>query len=104
MMLVVILGSIVGAEDEPAVIELAMVGDHHRADDRYVIRVRHVLQRHGAISCPPLVCQTGTIGTETGGEHLRHNGYIRLAGYRPQALVQKPKVRLGIRPFYGILH
>ena len=104
MMLVVILGSIVGTEDEPAVIEFAMVSDHHRADDRYMIGVRHVLQRHGALACPPLVCQTGTIGTKTGGEHLRHNGYIRLPGYRPQALVQEPKVRLGIRPFYGILH
>ena len=104
MMLVVILGSIVGTEDEPAVIELAMVCDHHRANDCYVIHVRHVLQRHGTLAVPPLVCQTGTVGTETGSEHLRHNNYIRLPGYRPQALIQEPEIRLGIRPFDGILH
>ena len=89
MMFVVILRCIVRSEDESAVIQFAMVGSHHRADDRHLMGIRHVLKRQRTLAGKPFIRQTGTVGAKTGGEHLRHNRYIRLSGYSPQAFVQK---------------
>ena len=93
MMLVVIQRRVVRAEHESPVAE-PMIGirflgidRHHRTDNSDLVGVRHVLQGTAHFAFAPFVRQARSVGTETGSEHLRHDGDVCASGYGPQAFV-----------------
>ena len=87
-MLVIILRRVVGPKDKPSVEQFAVIGNHHRTDDRQIIRIRHVLQCLRRSTRLPFVRQPRSVGTETGGEHLGYNRYFRLSRDGAQTLIQ----------------
>ena len=103
MMLVVVLRSVMGTEEETAIAQPAVIRRHQRTNDSQIIRISHALECLTCRSLRPWFSQSRTVRTKTGTEHLRHYGDVCPACYCPQTLVQQAYVRLRICPLNRVL-